>query len=120
MKIAKVIPIYKSADKTLLKTYRPISLLPAFSKVLEKLMYTKITSFLNANNVFCKHQYGFRENHPTVHPIFHLLNQCALFTNHPEPEFTLAIICDLSKAFDVISHDILLSKLHCYGIRVTA
>ena len=117
MKIAKVIPIYKSSDRTLLKNYRPISLLPVFSKVIEKLMYTKITSFLNANNLFYKHQYGFRENHSTVHPIIHLLNQCAVSTNHPDPEYTIAILCDLSKAFDVIRHDILLSKLNYYGIR---
>jgi len=73
LKIAKFIPIYKSADKTLLKNYRPICLLPAFSKVIEKL-----TSFLNANNLFFKHQYGFWENHSTVHPIklfIHILNK---------------------------------------------
>ena len=75
-------------------------------------MYTKIT-----NNLFFKRQYVFRENHSTVHPILHLLSECALATNHLEPEFTLAIFCDLSKVFDVISHDILLSKLHCYGIQ---
>ena len=91
--------------------------LQAFNKVIEKLMYKKISSFLNNNNLFFKHQYGFWENYSTVHPVLHLLNQSALSRNHPEPEFTLAIYCDLSKAFDLISHDILLSKLHCYRIR---
>ncbi len=117
MKIAKVIPIYKSSDKSLLKNYRPISLLPAFSKIIEKLMFNKITTFFNSKNLFYEHQYGFRANHSTIHPILHLLNQCAESTNHPHPEYTLAIFCDLSKAFDVISHDILLSKLDSYGIR---
>jgi len=117
MKIAKVIPIFKSADQALLKNYRPISLLPVFSKIIEKIMFKKITSFFNTNNLFYKHQYGFRANHSTVHPILHLLHQCAQSANHPDPEYTLAIFCDLSKAFDVISHDILLSKLNSYGIR---
>ncbi len=117
MKIAKVIPIHKASDQTLLKNYRPISLLPVFSKLLERLMYNKVTSFLNSNDLLYKHQYGFREKHSTIHPIVHLLNHCAKNNNKSNPETTLATFCDLSKAFDVISHDILLKKLDRYGIR---
>ena len=117
LKIAKVIPIFKSADASQLKNYRPISLLPVFSKLLEKIMYDKLISFLNANNILYKHQYGFRSKHSTIHPIIHLLNHCAEASNKSNPEYTLATLCDLSKAFDVISHKILLQKLHNYGIR---
>ena len=60
MKIAKVIPIYKSSDPSLLKNYRPVSLLTAFSKLIEKLIFNKLISFLNFNNTLFKHQYGFR------------------------------------------------------------
>ena len=80
-------------------------------------MFNKVSQFLNLSNLFYKHQYGFRASHSTIHPIIHLLNHCAESTNHSNPEYTLAIFCDLSKAFDVISHDILLSKLNSYGIR---
>ena len=62
LKIARVMPIYKSADKDQLKNYRPISLLPAFSKVFEKVMYNKIMNYFDSNNLFYQHQYGFRPN----------------------------------------------------------
>jgi len=77
LKIAKVIPIYKAADNRLLQNYRPISLLPAFSKIYEKIVFNKILSYMGSTNLFYKHQYGFRPKHSTIHPIVHLLNQCA-------------------------------------------
>jgi hypothetical protein len=55
LKIAKVIPVHKSANPTELKNYRPISLLPAFSKIFERIMYNKVMSYLNSNNILYKH-----------------------------------------------------------------
>ena len=108
LKCAKVVPIFKSGDPCLLNNYRPISLLPSISKIFEKIMYNKIMKFLNSNDILYRHQYGFRQKHSTIHPILHLLNQCAESNNSTPSKLTLATFCDLSKAFDTISTDILL------------
>ena len=57
-------------------------------------------SYLTSSNILFKHQYQFRSRHSTIHPIIHFLNYCAESSNKTDPEFTLAILCDLSKAFD--------------------
>ena len=90
MKIAKVVPVYKASDPTILNNYRPISLLPAFSKLLEKIMFNKIVSFLDRYKVLYKHQYGFRAKHSTIHPILHFLNHCAEHHNADRHTLTLA------------------------------
>ena len=77
MKIARVIPIFKTGDKHSFNSYRPISLLPSFSKILEKTIANKLIKYLETEKLLYKHQYGFRPNHNTIHPIIHLLNHIA-------------------------------------------
>ena len=74
-KIAKVIPIFKSGDKSSMDNYRPISLLSTFSKIMEKIVALRLTSFLDENNILSKWQFGFRAGHSTSHPMIHFLNK---------------------------------------------
>ncbi len=66
-------------------------------------MSIKLTSYLEAQHLFYEHQYGFRPQHNTIHPIIHLTNQIAVENDKPTKDFTLSVFIDLSKAFDTIS-----------------
>ena len=118
MKLAKVLPIFKSKDKYIMTNYRPISLLPCLSKVLEKVMHKRLYRYLDQNNLLYCSQYGFRTSHSTINAITELYTQ--VIKGFEERKFTLCVFLDLSKAFDTIDHKTLLDKLHNYGIRGTA
>ena len=74
LKIAKVIPLHKSGDKTCINKYRPISILSAFNKVFEKIISTRLINYLEKNNLLTKYQHGFQANHSTETALLHFVN----------------------------------------------
>lgn len=115
MKVAKIIPIYKSKEKNDFTNYRPISLLPNFAKIFEKLVHIRLYSFLKQNHILSNKQYGFTPKSSTIDALTNFYGETLNYLDNNEQ--VLAVYCDLSKAFDTISHEILLKKLNCYGIR---
>lgn len=98
LKIAKVTPIFKAGDESEVSNYRPISVLPCFSKMLERIMSNKIYKHFADNNILYAKQFGFQEKHSTDHAVLELVNEITNGFN--KNLFTLGIFIDLSKAFD--------------------
>ena len=114
LKIAKVIPAFKTGDSSTVGNYRPISILPIFSKTLERLMYNRIYSYLLDNKLLFQNQFGFQKNTSTEHAILNLVEN--ITESFSDGKITLGVFIDLSKAFDTVDHKILLKKLQYYGI----
>lgn len=115
LKIAKIIPLHKKGNSNQVENYRPISLLTGFSKILEKLMFNRLCSFIDSNNILTSAQHGFRRGRSTDTATYDFLNH--ILEAIDNKDITTGLFLDLSKAFDLINHNLLLSKLESYGIR---
>ena len=118
LKLANVIPLYKSDDVLLFNNYRPVSLLCVISKVFEKVIYNRLIDFLETFAILNNSQFGFRKMHSTYMALMTLMNR--LISSLENDEYILGIFLDFSKAFDTVGHVIMLKKLAHYGIRGTA
>ena len=118
LKIAKVIPIFKSGDPSKTNNYRPISVLCSINKILEKILHKRLTDYLEKFKLLYKYQYGFRKGHSTIHAITEMVDNIKLSMDNNK--LTCGIFVDLSTAFNTVNHNILLAKLNHYGIRGTA
>ena len=113
LKIARVTPIYKGEGSSDVSNYRPISVLPCFSKILEHIMYNRLYKYLIENNILYSKQFGFQNGHSTDHTVVQLVDQ--IIESFENSKYTLGVFIDLSKAYDTVDHSIL-KKLELYGI----
>ena len=117
-KIGKVTPVYKKDNKESVQNYRPVSILPIFGKIFEKIIYSRLIKFFMANGILHEDQFGFRKGHSTTHALHKSID--IINRSRAEGKHVLGIFIDLSKAFDTLDHDKLVIKLQNSGIRGTA
>ena len=114
MKLVKIIPLHKGGELQLPDNYQPISLLPVLSKVLEHVIYDQTIKYLENNSVLYARQYGFRKFHSTSDAVMNLVGE--VLTGFERDNMILGVFIDLRKAFDTVSHSLILEKLSKIGV----
>ena len=117
-KNAKVLPLYKKGCVLERKNYRPESILSPLSKILEKIIYQQLYKYFNNNRLFNQNLHGYRENRSTLTALISMYDRWVKSASAGQVSF--AIFLDLSSAFDLVDHTILLNKLKIYGIQEDA
>ena len=121
LKIANVLPLFKAEEPSHFNNYRPVSLLCILSKVFEKIMYNRVSDFINQLEILSFNlgfNLGLEKKHSTY--LAHLILMDKITKSLDNGDKVIGIYLDFSKAFDTVNHDILLQKLYYYGIRGNA
>lgn len=112
-KLSKIIPLHKKGSYNDCNNFRPIAIIPILSKIFEKALKKRIVNYFESNKLFNICQFGFRKSYSTLDAINKLIT--TIEDGFENKEYVGSIFCDLTKAFDCVSHDILLHKLKYYG-----
>ena len=115
LKTAKLICIHKGGDHKTISNYRPISILPAFGKIIEKVVSTQIYEQFALNNLFTNSQFGFRKGISTENGVSTIID--SISRSFDQSHFVVGVFLDLAKAFDTIDRNILFGKLELNGIK---
>ena len=115
LKCGCITPIYKNGEKTSVKNYRPVCSLSSFSKIIEKVVYNRMMAFIDKHEILSSKQFGFRKKMGTETALAYYIDY--LLSGLKDEKYTISIFMDLSKAFDVLNHNILKTKLEHYGFR---
>ena len=108
LKFGKVNPLHKTGSRDNPSNYRPVSILSVFSKIIEKLLYSRLYKFLESYEILYPFQFGFREKHSTMHALMSLTE--TIKDSIDNGKYGCGIFLDLQKAFDTVNHNILFGK----------